>query len=147
MSNSNGVKAKYLGMPWGTANGRLRKAILFRLVQQTGQDTCYRCDRKIKLEELSIEHKQDWLHVDATLFWALDNIAFSHMKCNRAAMKDPGPKARKCPEGTLWCSICKTFQQIDSFRLAPSAGKRGRAGSCNECKKKEDKRRDRRRSL
>jgi len=45
-----------------TASHKLRKLILFSLVQQTAQDFCFRCQTKIEIvEELSIEHKTPWI--------------------------------------------------------------------------------------
>ena len=55
-------KNNQLKMPHGTANGRLKKSILFSLVKRCNEDICYRCGKKIKTErELSIEHKKPWL--------------------------------------------------------------------------------------
>lgn len=86
-STSNKRKAKFLGIPSGTAYGQLRKSIMFRLVQQTEQDSCYRCGEKIESEkDLSIEHKIAWLDNSVELFWDLDNIAFSHLGCNRPGL-------------------------------------------------------------
>jgi hypothetical protein len=77
-------RGEQLGMPYGTATQRLRKSIMFWLVQKTGMDICYRCGEIIdNIDEFSIEHKINWLNNDTSLFWDLDNIAFSHMKCNR----------------------------------------------------------------
>lgn len=82
MSSSN-KKSQFLGMPYGTACGQLRKKILWKLVIKCGEDSCYRCNCKIEtIEELSIEHKQPWEGVSKELFWDIDNIAFSHQKCN-----------------------------------------------------------------
>lgn len=79
-------KRKQLGMPLGTAQGRLRKLILFDLVQRLGLDICCRCGKKIiSADELSIDHKEPWLHVSVTLFWDLNNIGFSHHACNSNA--------------------------------------------------------------
>lgn len=85
MYDSRKEKDKQLGIPFGTANGRLRKSIMFALVQECGKDTCYRCGKKIELEkDFTIDHKEDWLHSDdpAGLFFDLGNISFSHRKCN-----------------------------------------------------------------
>lgn len=91
--NANEKKRKQLGMAAGTANARLRKLILFSLVQKTEQDICFRCGKRIEtVDELSIEHKKDWLDVSVELFWDLDNIAFSHLSCNVAASKKPHRK-------------------------------------------------------
>lgn len=105
-------KASELGMPFGTASNRLRKMILFRFSQMLGKDICFRCGRRIdKVDDLSIEHKRPWLGVDVALFWDLDNVAFSHLRCNRP---DPERHAVACgrkvgPPGTRWCWMCKTF--------------------------------------
>lgn len=86
LTNSNKKKSKQLGMAHGTACGILRKQILFAAIQQLGQDVCYRCEEKIEsIDEFSIDHKTPWLDADDPhdLFFDLDNIAFSHLKCNR----------------------------------------------------------------
>lgn len=92
MTNGNSKKAEQLGMPYGTACGRLRKLILFKLLRENGKDICYRCGKRIDTpEELSIEHKIDWLDSEdpVGIFFDLDNIAFSHLSCNsRAASRD-----------------------------------------------------------
>jgi hypothetical protein len=79
---SNKTKAELLGMPHGTACARLRKMILFKFVKQLNLDICFQCNLKIEDEkQLSIEHKIPWQQ-NPTLFWDLDNIAFSHLGCN-----------------------------------------------------------------
>jgi hypothetical protein len=81
--HSRDKKDHQLGMSYGTASHRLKKQILFSLVQETGKDICYRCGKVIETaEELSVDHKIDWLDKDPSLFWDLDNIAFSHLSCN-----------------------------------------------------------------
>jgi DNA-binding CsgD family transcriptional regulator len=78
-------KKKLLGMSHGKAAHRLWRAIMFRLIQQTKQDTCYRCNKPIEtLEEFSIEHKEPWQHAKnpREVFFDLNNIAFSHKICN-----------------------------------------------------------------
>ena len=78
-------KAAQLGLPIGTASSRLRKLVLFRLLQDAGRDVCYQCGERIEsVEQLSIEHKDPWLDSDDPVgrFFDLDNIAFSHQKCN-----------------------------------------------------------------
>jgi len=82
---SNKKKTIQLGMPYGTANNRLKKSILFDLIQRSGLDVCYRCSDKIDNEkDLSIEHKISWLDSKdhQKLFFDLDNISFSHLSCN-----------------------------------------------------------------
>jgi hypothetical protein len=78
-------KKQQLGMHGGTAASRLRKMLLFSLVQATNRDTCYRCGNTINnADELSIDHKTPWLDTENPyeLFFDLNNIAFSHKMCN-----------------------------------------------------------------
>jgi hypothetical protein len=125
--NSNIKKSKFLGIPHGTAVAKLRKSILFKLVQQTEQDNCFRCNDKIKsVAELSIEHKQPWENVSIELFWDLDNIAFSHLKCNRPH----NTNAKIGTEGTAWCTDCKNFLLEENFH----ADKNSRNGKQHYCK-------------
>jgi len=109
-------KARQLGMPFGTANGRLRKKVLFSLVVKYNENICYRCKAKIlSIDEFTIEHKQPWLHVSVDLFWDIDNIAFSHLVCNVSAASKPWGMRANAPEGTLWCSKCKDYRAIEIF--------------------------------
>jgi hypothetical protein len=88
MSKGNKRKDELLGEPHGTANGKLRKSIIFWLVQETGKDICHRCGEKIEtIEELSIEHKDNWMSAENPIesFYDLGNIAFSHLGCNVGA--------------------------------------------------------------
>ena len=82
-------KREQLGVSIGTASYRLRKVIFFKLLQETGKDTCFRCGLKIESEkELSLDHKIPWLDNSPELFWDIDNVAFSHGYCNvRAARR------------------------------------------------------------
>jgi hypothetical protein len=73
-----------LGKPYANCVHKLRKMLLFAVIQRLGQDVCYRCGCKILLlDELSIDHKKPWRGVSADLFWDLENIAFSHLRCNK----------------------------------------------------------------
>ncbi len=78
-------KSQKLGMSFGKAGHILHKNILFNLVQKCDLDICYRCGKRIESKiHLSVEHKIAWLNSDKPkeLFFDLDNIAFSHLKCN-----------------------------------------------------------------
>lgn len=84
----NEEKSKQLGMPFGTANGKLRKMVLFHLLKKHKENFCFQCGTEIEtVDELSIEHKKPWLHESTDLFWDIDNIAFSHHHCNCAAAR------------------------------------------------------------
>jgi hypothetical protein len=61
------------------------KMIMFELAKQTNEDLCCRCGQRIKsLDTFSIEHIEPWLDSNDPVekFFDLDNIAFSHIKCN-----------------------------------------------------------------
>jgi hypothetical protein len=101
--NSNIRKNETLGMPHGTAVSKLRKNVLFGVLKKHGENVCVRCNQTIiSSDELSMEHIKPWEGISADLFWDLDNIAFSHRRCNRPHSY-PGKKI-KVPEGTAWCS-------------------------------------------
>jgi hypothetical protein len=117
--NARGArKSAFLGMPHGTAANRLRKMVMFSLLEKYGENVCFKCSEKIETaEELSIEHKQPWEGISVELFWSLDNIAFSHLKCNRNHRHaSGGAKRRKIgPEGSSWCRRCKSFRPVTEF--------------------------------
>lgn len=108
-----------LGMPIGTANARLKKSILFSLLQETGKNVCFRCGNEItSVDDLSIDHKEWWENVNPELFWDLNNIAFSHLKCNCSHQRrvTSQPKLRKVvSEGFAWCSGCKQEYPVECF--------------------------------
>jgi hypothetical protein len=146
MNNSNRRKKEFLGMPIGTASNRLRKMVLLRLLKRLDEDICFRCGKRIiSSEDLSVEHKEDWLGNDPSLFWNLDNVAFSHRLCNSLAA-DHGVgahergmatanKTRKVgPPGTSWCSGCQQFLPLGNFHLNPS-GRNGVHWYCRQCVK------------
>lgn len=134
MGNSNKKKYEQLGMPLGTAQNRLKKLILFALIQDACLDNCFQCGKKIKkVQDLSIEHKVPWLDNDVKLFWDLENIAFSHLKCNSASARKPNKI--EWPEGQAWCNKCKKFKDADNFR--PSKFTKNRDYKCNKCHAKE----------
>jgi hypothetical protein len=101
--NSNALKSEQLGMSHSTAAHQLRKLLMFQLVQQSGRDLCFQCGEKIEsAENMSIEHKKPWLHSEdpKAMFFDLDNIAFSHTKCNYgSARKVISKVTRKATSG------------------------------------------------
>lgn len=119
MSNKRAVET--LGMSHGAAANRLRKMVLFRQLVKYGDNVCVRCSEKIEnIDELSIEHIKPWEGRSVELFWDLDNVAFSHLKCNaidRASRaSEINAKQRKIgPEGTRWCYRCRGFKSVELF--------------------------------
>jgi hypothetical protein len=70
--------------------------LLFRSLKRLGENICHSCSKEIELvDELSIEHKKPWEGISAELFWDLENIAFSHIRCNTPhEYKGFGPVSR-----------------------------------------------------
>jgi len=133
--DSNARKSAFLGIPHGTACGRLRKMILFNLLRSHGENICFKCSRLIETaDELSIEHKQPWEGISVELFWDLENIAFSHLRCNTTHRRKGGRAyMRKVgPEGTAWCRNCKTFLPVSAFSRHASRWN-GLQPWCNAC--------------
>ncbi|MET0624470.1 MAG: hypothetical protein ABW250_15930 [Pyrinomonadaceae bacterium] len=132
---SNARKTAFLGLPHGTAANRLRKLILFHLLQRHGENVCFKCSQRIETaEELSVEHKEPWEGVSVELFWDMENIAFSHLRCNKNHRRRGGrADLRKVgPEGTAWCRNCKAF--LPEFAFSRHASRwNGLQPWCNDC--------------
>ena len=77
-------KTKQLGMNPSTASHRLVKDLLWKLIETTGQDACCKCGEPMSRETFSIEHVTPWLDSDdpVGLYFDLDNVGFSHLRCN-----------------------------------------------------------------
>ena len=85
-------KKLQLGMNPSTASGRLVKDVLWRLIQQTNQCTCCKCGEPMSRETFSIEHIVPWLDSEdpVGLYFDLENISFSHLRCNVADSRGSG---------------------------------------------------------
>lgn len=94
MDNSKAKKKSQLGMDPGTAQNRLLKDILWNFIQKSGDITCCKCGDEMTRETFSIEHLHPWLdsHDPVGLFFDMQNIGFSHLKCNLAAARKNTPK-------------------------------------------------------
>ena len=139
-----------LGMNYSAAQHRLKKKLMFSFIQAAELDTCFRCGQKLLADDFSLDHKEQWLG-DTELFWDLNNVAFSHNKCNSAARKPKGvdvtpemlshlyrvrvDRRKNAPEGTSWCAKHLAYLPVDKF------GKDRRQVSgfhfyCKECRGK-----------
>lgn len=121
MDKNNQKKYEQLGMPLGTANAILRKNIMFLLIKELDLDWCYRCEERIEsVDHLSIEHKTPWLDSESPkeLFFSLDNIAFSHLKCNVGARRSTVEWTKHGTAGYnkkgCRCDICKRAKSTDN---------------------------------
>lgn len=111
-----GNKSEQLGIPFGTACHRLRKLVLFSLLKKHNENICFKCGKIIdNVDDLSMEHKKAWLNVSVDLFWDLDNITYSHSKCNHST-NTHNPNKKIPPNDTMsWCSDCQDFLPKNEF--------------------------------
>lgn len=117
MSRSKRI-ADFLGMPHGTAMAKLRKNILFHQLKKHNENVCFRCQKQIiTADELSVDHIEPWESLSVELFWSLENIAFSHRKCNRPHRNKGGGSKKRLfpPEGMAWCAEHKAFLPKEKF--------------------------------
>lgn len=87
-------KKLQLGINPSTASGRLVKDILWKLIVQTQQDKCCKCNNTMTRDTFSIEHIVPWLDSASPqeLYFDLNNIGFSHLRCNVADARRPNKK-------------------------------------------------------
>ena len=143
-NKTNKIKSEQLGMSFGAACNKLRKSIMFHLLKKLEENICFRCNKKIEIaDDLSIDHKKDWLHNNVDLFWDLDNIAFSHSSCNfRHKRPNLSTKIISKDKNKEWCSGCKKFVDIKMFGSMKKRHKNSTRTVryyCNSCRKIKEK--------
>ena len=142
MKQSSDKVTNQLGMSIGTATHRLRKQVMFDLLSKLKQNTCIRCNAAIETaDELSIDHKVPWRGKDTQLFWNLDNIGFSHKRCNLPHNRSGSRK--NTPDGMSWCNQCKQMKELNMFSLDNKRWNKA-SSYCKECKNEVEKLRKRR---
>lgn len=101
-----------LGMNPSTAQYRLIKDILWKLIIQTNQNICCKCNEEMTRETFSIEHIVPWLDSDdpVKLFFDLENISFSHLKCNVGSARQSRKLKDKCGTIPKYRSGCRCEQ-------------------------------------
>ena len=130
-----------LGMPHGTAAHKLRKLILFDLLVKSLKAHCFKCASPIEsADDLSIEHVLPWEGREngKELFFDLNNIMFSHLKCNRPHIYRGAQPSRNVVEGQRFCTHCKTYKHEDDFFNNKNTW-HGKSWQCKECKGKNPK--------
>ncbi len=113
----NNKKKEQLGIDPGTAQNKLKKQLLFKYVKLSGDNICFQCGLEIdSYNDFTVEHKIPWLDSEkpSEVFFNLDNIGFSHHKCNVGAARKKKINPR---HGTQWgyqngcrCNDCKNIQ-------------------------------------
>lgn len=91
MKKVKDVKNEQLGMNYSTASNRLVKDLLFNFIVVSGINKCHQCGEPMERSNFSIEHKTPWLHSKnpKELFFNLDNISYSHLRCNVDSARRP----------------------------------------------------------
>lgn len=117
-------RERQLGMKSGTAQHRLRVMVMFWLAQKCNLDRCFRCgDTITSADDFSIDHRKPWLHIGTELFWDLNNIAFSHKRCNYKEKRNNTDysihaelfRMNEGAPGTAWCSKHKLYLPLAEF--------------------------------
>lgn len=122
MEKNNAKKKLQLGEDPGTASHKLKKRIMFHYVKLAGDNICHQCGKEIIIiDEFSIEHKIPWLDSESPkeFFNSLENIVFSHLKCNITASRKvlcPHGSARKYNQGCR-CKICTNANTNKVFQF------------------------------
>lgn len=109
-------KTEQLGINPSTAYNRLKKKLMFQMVQLLDMDWCFQCGAQIETEEeLSVEHTIPWLDSEnpREVFFDTSNILFSHRSCNCSAARRP--TFIPCPSSSAYgrgcrCDGCRTAQ-------------------------------------
>lgn len=143
-------KALVLGMSIGRARGILVKAMMYSMAARLNLLQCYRCHPAIATPaEFSIDHKRDWLKAGPEAYFALDNIAFSHLHCNSAAssgkeaLRNASLRRRYRADGLRFCGTCRSFLESSSFNRETRRVD-GLSPICKGCKKRINGKRNRR---
>jgi len=110
-------KKQQLGMNPSTASNRLVKDILWKFICDTGQDICCKCSEPLTRSSFSIEHIVPWLDSEdpVKLFFDLENISFSHLKCNVSDKRQS--KTAQCGTHSKYTTGCRCFDCTEANRL------------------------------
>ena len=132
----NAAKSAQLGMPFGTASHKLRKAVLFALLVRHGENVCYRCTDMIEsADQLSLDHKKPWFGFATDLFWDVENVAFSHTQCNTDARRKTSRGHADRPRVALGeCSVCRAANLPESAFFRNANRHNGLSTECKECR-------------
>jgi hypothetical protein len=79
-----GSKEQQLGDSQGNARNRLQSLLIVDLLNRLKINSCHRCGDAITPDSLSFDHIQQWMSASDPVasFYSMDNIAFSHLRCN-----------------------------------------------------------------
>lgn len=78
-----------LGTSMSNATMRLLRSLVFDYICRMHDNYCYRCKLPMTRQDFSIEHIKEWRGAEngQELFFDIDNISYSHLKCNTEARR------------------------------------------------------------
>lgn len=96
---------------------RLARKLLYRYAADAGQLSCYQCGKFIMEADFSIEHMEPWTNAldREYTFFALNNIAYSHLLCNTRAKQSGNARKTHCPQGHPYNEV-NTYRTPDNHR-------------------------------
>lgn len=105
-------KTTQLGLKPNTATNWLKKSLLFHFAVAAGHK-CFRCGGDLDLDSFSIDHKVDWLDSDDPkgLFFSIENIAFSHLSCNKRAPRVATPIGQRSRSAHVRAYMARYYQE------------------------------------
>ena len=104
----------------------LHRRLIYFLADRLGMTDCYRCGGHINQELFSIEHTKGW-ETEAD-FLNVEEIAFSHIKCNQAAGgKETGMVMRAKAE----CKYGHPYNESNTYWYK---ARNGMARQCRKCR-------------
>lgn len=125
-------KTAQLGMDYGTATHRLRRAATWALLVALGRTSCFRCHTEMTVESYSLDHIEPWFDNDVSLFWDVANLAYSHQSCNSGAARQV--RRNEVVDGQAWCGRCKSWKSALDFTGIHDLGDwDGKRRSCRAC--------------
>ena len=73
-----------LGMEMKSASTKLMRDLLWQYIENSGETLCHACGEPLCRETFTVEHIEKWLDSEdpAGLYFDLNNISFSHQRCN-----------------------------------------------------------------
>lgn len=112
MPNSESKRSMLLGMSTGKATHILTRDLLFKHAQSEG-NKCFRCGGEMTRDNFSIEHKTSWMSDPnpAESFFDLENVTYSHKKCNsKAGLISPDRKKAEHGSTGKYASGCRCLE-------------------------------------
>lgn len=83
-AKTNSIGSSILGQSLPTAMHQLTRQKLFELIESSGLNNCFRCNKPMTAQDFTLDHKEGWMHATdpPKSFWAKENHSWSHFTCN-----------------------------------------------------------------